>query len=132
MNDQSRLPMVRVRPDPLAPLLAELTALRARVDRLERALEGGEVTAERGAAPGHGLRDIAAAIAHQHDLQLVDLLSEARGHRISHPRQEFMAAASTAGFTVGRIARFLGCDHSTVSHGIRAAQQRHKTGGKND
>ncbi len=131
MNDQTRLPMVRMRPDPLAPLLAELTALRARVDRLERALEGGEVTAERGAAPGHGLRDIAAAIAHQHGLRLVDLLSEARGHRISHPRQEFMAAAAEGGFSISRIARFLDRDHTTVMHGIAAVKARRDGGVQN-
>ena len=61
----------------------------------------------------------------------LDLLtSPFRWEPLSTTRQAFMAAASDAGFTQSEIGRFLGRDHKTVAHGIRAHRDRERRGRK--
>jgi chromosomal replication initiation ATPase DnaA len=67
---------------------------------------------------------LAARIAAHYGLTVDDFRSPIRRRPIAWPRQEFMLAAHEAGFSMPQIGRFLGRDHTTILHGIRAARKR--------
>lgn len=68
---------------------------------------------------------IAAGVAEAHGLTIELLRGDRRDLRIAHPRQEVMALADDAGYSLSEIGRFLGGrDHSTVRHGIDAHRAR--------
>lgn len=70
------------------------------------------------------VKDIAWEVAQEHGLSLDDIRNGSRAFRFSHPRQEAMRRAHEAGYSLPQIARFWGYDHTTVLHGVRAAQKR--------
>ncbi len=47
-----------------------------------------------------------------------------RTHEISHPRQAAMLLAREMGNSLSHIARVLSVDHTSVIHGIKAAESR--------
>lgn len=72
---------------------------------------------------------LALAVVRLNRMSLADLLGKDRAARLVRPRQLFMLRAAEAGFSTMRIGRFLGRDHTTVMHGIRAARARLEIGG---
>lgn len=109
--------------------------LRARVRALE-ALCGRENRAPR-RGPGLGadvvritegkrttIRDLALQVCTERCVPIAELMSDARRAQVAHARQEVMRLAVDAGFSTTQVGRFLGRDHSTVVHGIKAARAR--------
>jgi chromosomal replication initiator protein len=71
------------------------------------------------------LMEIAERTAAAHGVTVQDLKSQSRERRIAWPRQEAMAwAYETCRFSLTRIGAFYNRDHTTVLHGIRAAEKR--------
>lgn len=70
------------------------------------------------------MADITAAVAVLHGLTADDLRGRSSTQRIARPRQEAMLIMREAGYSLSRIARFFGRDHTTVMHGIAAAKAR--------
>lgn len=72
------------------------------------------------------MRDIFTEIAQENGLTLADMIDQNRARRYAHPRQEGMLVAFMSGHTVSAISRFLKRDHSTIIHGINAAEARNE------
>lgn len=80
------------------------------------------------------LRSILNATADKHGVLASDILGLARCRKIAHARQEFMWAAyqpmnkdGTHRFSLPKIGGFLGRDHTSVLHGVRAHAKRMAT-----
>lgn len=76
-----------------------------------------------------GLRAIAERYARANDLTLQDMQGPGRGLPLSYVRQDCMLAMREDGYSLTRIARFLGRDTSTVVKGQRAAARRREQAG---
>lgn len=71
------------------------------------------------------MRDVARFICEKHGITFEELTGDRRMRHISWPRQEFMALASALPHTSSpMIGRFLGRDHATVLHGVKAHYAR--------
>ena len=70
------------------------------------------------------LREVIQEVADEHGLMVEDFQGKKRYRRVAWPRQEAMAAAHRAGFSLHEIGKFLGRDHTTVLAGIRAHKDR--------
>lgn len=77
-----------------------------------------------GQPPRMTIRLIAEYVAREHGVAIADILSDSRIRRVTRARQEVMRRAVEAGFSLGRVGRFLGRDHTTVLHGVNAARAR--------
>ena len=67
---------------------------------------------------------LAVEVARVYGLKVEDFKDRTRVREVAWPRQEFMLAAHRQGYSLGQIGRFLNRDHTTILHGIRAAQAR--------
>lgn len=63
-------------------------------------------------------------VAFRYGLTVADLKGPRYTWRLAHPRQEFMYEARLIGKSYPQIGRFLGRDHTTVIHGVRAHLKR--------
>jgi len=84
-----------------------------------------------GTRPVSSLRQIFHDTAADHRLTVAQMEADTRAHAISHPRQDFMWRArqvkwadGTPRYSLPMIGKFLGVDHSTVIHGVRAHEKR--------
>ena len=69
-------------------------------------------------------RPVILAILKECRVTVEELTSDTRTDRIAHARQIIMAALHDRGFSTTEIGGLLGRDHTTVIHGIRAANAR--------
>lgn len=76
-----------------------------------------------------GMRAIAERYARANGLTLQDMQGPGRGLPLSHVRQDCMLTMRDNGYSLTRIARFLGRDTSTVVKGQRAAARRREQAG---
>lgn len=81
--------------------------------------------------PRCSMRGILASVANAHDVSLEDLRGPSRKRRYTFPRQEAMwrirQVRVTAGgyrYSLPQIGDFLGRDHATIIHGVRAYEAR--------
>lgn len=71
------------------------------------------------------VRDIQDAVCRSYALDRRALLSERRGRRVAWPRQVGMYLAwELTGFSLPRIGRLFGRDHSTVAHALKVVPRR--------
>jgi len=70
------------------------------------------------------MRGIAIRVAAKHNLPMPEIFSKNRRHFVSQVRQEVMWECRAKGYSLGQIGRFLGRDHTTIIHGIRAHEAR--------
>lgn len=70
------------------------------------------------------IRAIAEAVAAAHGLSVREMLGTSRRREVAWPRQDAMRLARTAGYSLPRIGRALGRDHSTVLYGVRRSEER--------
>jgi hypothetical protein len=69
------------------------------------------------------------SICAERGIEWPEIMSETRGQKhIAYARQDFMKKAHVAGFSMPQIGTFLGRDHTTVLHGIRASEKRREMG----
>lgn len=113
--------------------------LESRLDRMEAVILAQDQTirrllAERAhrpePAPAHAepsrrhMAEISAMVAADNGLTVAELCGPGRAWDIVRPRQYAMMLMADAGHSQVAIGRFLGRDHTTVMHGIRAARAR--------
>lgn len=68
---------------------------------------------------------IVAEVAAEAGLTVGDLMGATREHRYAHPRQEaWRRIRDDLGWSLPRIGRMFGKDHTTILHGVRAAEAR--------
>ena len=70
------------------------------------------------------MRDTLQEACDQCGLTVAEMMSDARPLRIARPRQEAMYLMWRRGHSQSAIGRFMGRDHSTVNHAIRAVENR--------
>ena len=71
------------------------------------------------------LRQIAEDVAATHGLTLEEMKAPTSARRISHPRQEAMAAMRATGrYSLSQIGGFFSLHHSSALHGARAHEAR--------
>ncbi|MDF3607540.1 helix-turn-helix domain-containing protein [Paracoccus sp. DMF-8] len=70
------------------------------------------------------LRRIAEETAAEHGMTFDEITSPSRRQFIAQPRQEAMRRQREAGFSYPVIGWFWDRDHTTVMHGVRAAEAR--------
>lgn len=75
-------------------------------------------------AEARGLLPVVTATAAERHVTLAELWSTSRTPRVSHARQLLWSRLEMAGLCRSEIARAFGRDHSTVIHGIAAADRR--------
>lgn len=64
-------------------------------------------------------------VARECDVTVDELRGKSRAFRVSHPRQEVYRRLHAHGWSLTKIAQFMGGrDHTTVLHGLRAVRQR--------
>lgn len=85
-----------------------------------------ETLRTRKAKAGQRLYNLAVAAAYRTHHTIADLKSPDRTRPIAWCRQDFMLAAHRAGYSLSDIARFLHRDHTTIIHGLKAAEKREK------
>jgi chromosomal replication initiation ATPase DnaA len=73
---------------------------------------------------GQRLYNLAAIAAYRGHFTVEDLKGPGRTQPLAWARQDFMLAASEAGFNDCQIGRFINRDHTTVRHGKAAAAKR--------
>lgn len=66
----------------------------------------------------------ACHIAVRHGCTLTEVLGRSRFDRVVRPRHEAFLALSERGWSLTRIGRLFGRDHSTVAHGLAKARER--------
>lgn len=76
---------------------------------------------------------ILADVAIEHGIDVRVLKGVSRTKHVAHARQQAMAEMRATGlFSLPQIGAFLGRDHSTVLHGVRAhAKRANDSGGRN-
>lgn len=94
---------------------ATIAALVGRIAALQAAL-----AVPRAVTMLHIAKDAAAA----HGITVRQIRSSSRERHIAWPRQIAMAKMREQGFSLQTIADFWGVDHTTVLHGINAANGR--------
>lgn len=72
------------------------------------------------------MRDIFTDIARENGITLSDMIEPKRARKFAHPRQEAMLVSFMEGHTLSAIARFSNRHHTTVLHGINAAEARNE------
>jgi len=79
----------------------------------------------RGSGP---IREIAEAVAVEAGVSAAEIMGRGKSPEVAHPRQEVMRRARALGLSYPRIARFWGMDHTSVMHGVAAAEARLSAG----
>lgn len=67
---------------------------------------------------------IISGVAFKEGISVQQIKSRSRKRRFAWPRQDAMLACSRAGYSSTQIGRVLDRDHTTVLHGIQAAEAR--------
>lgn len=70
------------------------------------------------------MQSICEQVAIESGLTADEIKIATRQARIAQPRQKAMRQMRDAGYGASQIARFFGLDHTTVMHGIKAAEKR--------
>ena len=70
------------------------------------------------------IRILAERLCGVGDVTVEELKGPSRFRKVCVVRQEFMYQARKQGETASGIARFLNRDHTTILHGIKAAEKR--------
>ena len=70
------------------------------------------------------MKQIAIDVAVANSLTLDEIKSRNRTASFSHPRQEAMRQQRAQGYSLTQIGMFWGRDHTTILHGVRAAEAR--------
>lgn len=71
------------------------------------------------------MADIIERVSLETGIPIAELKSPGRRRPITYARQDFMARARATGrFSFAQIGRFLGRDHTTIVHGVRAHARR--------
>jgi len=102
----------------IADLQAEISILRAQRIRSEPA----QLVADTGRIR---MADIAEEVAWAHGMTVAQILGRNARREFSWPRQRAYLLCHRQGYSLGQIGRlFGGRDHTTIIHGIRAAEGR--------
>lgn len=127
-----------MKPQSLFDRVAFLEAKVARLEKvvlqqdaiLEALREAGLTVPEPTYAPAESprirrMREVCMEVCRAHDVTLEELRGRSHQRAIAWPRQDAMRLLAKAGYSMPEIGRYLGRrDHTTILHGIRAAEAR--------
>lgn len=115
------------------PLLDELRALHASIDALAALIRDRfpEPVTYRKSVDVVRLRmaQIAERIAASRGITLAELRGPSRQRPVAWCRQDAMLALRRAGYSASTIGRYFRRDHTTVVHGVQAAEGRERGDG---
>lgn len=104
-----------------------MNGLRPIINRDWLVLKASKIRAPRAKARRCDPAQIIAGVCSRYGVTFAMLTSKRRLRRWAWPRQELMLLLSLGGWSLSEIADLLKRDHTTVSHGIRAAGARAST-----